>query len=99
MGYYIQNIRLSPEEDELTVNEYIGSNTINSIAVTGAFDLPVSDELQDLASRQENIIAIVDANGVEHFLNSIKNNNPSGRDVQKLIELVEEKLQDGFMII
>ncbi len=98
MGYYIKNIRMS-EDDAITVSEYIGGQTIYAVADSGAFDSPVSPELEELSDKQENIMAIVDANGIQHFLNTLKNNSIRGRDVQKLIEIVEEKLQNGFMII
>jgi len=92
MGFFIAKI------DNTELNEYIGSNTIYSCADNGAFNCEVSEELEELVNSDESIMAIVDEDGVDHFLTILKSGAILGRDVQKLISIVEEKYKDGFIV-
>ena len=92
MGYYIAKI------GERKLNEYIGANTIYSCATNGAFDCEVSPELEKMANDDDAIYAIVDAKGVEHFLNVIKSGNVIGRDVQLIKNTIEQNYKEGFTI-
>lgn len=92
MGYFISNINNGK------LNEYIGSVTIFSCADNGAFDCKVSEELETLADENEGIIAIVDKNGIDNFINILKSGNVKGRDVKKFITAVETNYKNGFII-
>ena len=92
MGFFISKI------DNSELNEYIGSNTIYSCADNGAFDGEVSIELEELSNEDESIIAIVDKNGIDRFLNILKSGKLVGRDVQTFISIVEENYKDGFIV-
>lgn len=97
MGYWFSEI-YTEIDDKTSLGEYIGSRSISSCAGNGAFDSPVSSELEELADEDEEIIAIVDGDGVEHFLNVLKYGSCNGRDIEKMIDIVEKNYKDGFMI-
>jgi hypothetical protein len=93
MGYYLCKLK------DTKLQEYFGSQTMFSCADNGAFeDSTISSDLEDYANSDENIIAVVDANGVEHFINTLKSGKCCGRDVQMLITVISEKYSDGFMV-
>lgn len=93
MGYNIKPINGGD------MNQYLGSPTMMSLAHNGAFDCEVSQELQDLANTTEGIMAIVDANGVDHFLRVAKSGNCHGNWLQQVIKVVEENYMDGFIVV
>ena len=97
MGYYFTEI-CTETNDNPALGEYIGTQSIYSCAENGAFDSTVSAELEELARKDEQAIAVVDGDGVEHFLNVLKSGSCSGRDIQKMIEIVENNYKDGFII-
>ena len=97
MGYWFSEI-YTEIDDKTSLGEYVGSQSISSCAGNGAFDSNVSSELEKLADEDEEIIAIVDGDGVEHFLNVLKSGCCNGRDIQKMIEIVENNYKDGFII-
>ncbi len=92
MGYYITNLK------DKGLNEYIGSNTIYSCASNGAFDSEIDKELEQFYQDDDNIYAVVDESGIDHFLNTLKNGDVIGRDVGLLIEIVIKKYKNGFTI-
>ena len=93
MGFYLAKIK------DTELHEYIGSQTIHSCANNGAFDSDVFNDLQEYADLNNNVMAIVDSNGVEHFINTLKNGKCVGRDIELLINVVTEKYSNGFMVI
>lgn len=93
MGFFITKLK------ETELGEYIGSQTIYSCADHGAFDSKVDQDLEEYVNKTERVIALVDASGISHFLDILKNKPVSGRDVQKLIQEVENNYMDGFMIV
>ncbi len=92
MGFYITKIGGGE------FSEYIGSQTMYSCADNGAFDSPVSPKFEKIANEDEAIFAIVDKDGVEHFLSVLKSGTCVGRDVEKFIETVENNFQKGFIM-
>lgn len=96
MGYYFSKI-YTEIDSKTPLGEYIGSQSVYSCAKNGAFDSTISSELEEIAQEDEEIFAIVDVDGVEHFLNVLKGGNCSGRDIQKMIDIVEN-YKDGFII-
>lgn len=92
MGFYIYNLN-----DEGS-NDYIGTQTMYSCADNGAFDCEVNNELADYAEQNEGIMAVVDKNGIDQFLNILKSGVCNGRDIQKFIDIVESKYMDGFIM-
>lgn len=93
MGFFITKLK------EMELNEYIGSQTIYSCADNGAFDCEVSIELKNYANSHENVMAIVDELGVDEFMRVLKSGKCHGRDISKLIEIINNKYKNGFMIV
>jgi len=92
MGFYITKLK------DTKLGEYIGTQTMCSCADNGAFNTEVNTDLEAYADENENVIAIVDKSGVSAFLDVLKSGRCNGRDVEKFINIVEEKYMDGFMI-
>lgn len=92
MGFYLCKLKSTE------LGKYFGSKTMYSIAVAGAFNSDVSDELNVYCNNDEQVVAIVDKSGVPHFLHILKSGNCHGRDVQLLIDEVSTNYLDGFMV-
>lgn len=93
MGFYLCNLK------DTKLQDYFGSQTMFSCADNGAFEgSELSAELEKYANADEGIFAVVDANGVEHFLKTLKSGNCHDRDVQLLIHLISKKFSNGFMV-
>jgi len=93
MGFYITDIQNPSFED------YIGSQTVYSLAEAGVFDCEVPAILVDYCNRHDSVVAIVDGENVNNFIGDVESGSFSGRDVSKLLSLVKEKYKNGFMII
>jgi len=93
MGFHIAKIK------DAKLGAYIGSNTICRAADKGAFDSPVGEELEKYVHENENIVAVVNKEGIEKCLTVLKTETIPGRDVQLLITEIETNYNDGFMIV
>lgn len=98
MGFEVTTIGKKGERKDI---QYIGSKTTKSLAKNGAFDCEVSPELETLAISDDNIIAVVDSKGIEHFLSIAKSGKCHGNWLDKVIQAVESdpRIKNGFMII
>lgn len=92
MGYYISHI------NDTNIGVYIGGQTIYSLADAGAFDSPVSDENEKLCDENDHIVAIVEQSGVDHCLQVLRSGSASGRDIQLLINEIEQNYKKGFKL-
>lgn len=94
MGYHLSSVNTPSKLDV-----YIGRVTMRSIADNGGFDSGVSDYWEQYADENENVMAIVDETGVNHFLEVLKSGVCRGRDIQMLIDTVEGEYMEGFIIV
>ena len=98
MGFHLAKLEIVNDGNTELI-EYIGSQTLYSCADNGAFDSDVSPEIEEYINKNENIMAAVDKEGVPHFISVLKSGAVTGRDVNKFINVVSEKLTDGFLVI